>query len=136
MLAMGLIRERLRNFMQGRYGVDTLSKVLMGAAFICAVLSVLFGRVFYVFGILILGYVYFRMFSMNYEKRYRENRAFLDKKNRVCAFFRREKSRMEQRKMYHIYTCPSCRQKIRIPKGRGRIMVTCPKCKCEFEKRS
>lgn len=133
---MGLMKERFRSFMQGRYGVDELSKVLLGVALGCAVISVFCGSIFYLLGIALLAYVYFRMFSTNYEKRYRENRAFHDVRNRVCAFFRNKKSHMAQRKTHHIYKCPSCRQKIRIPKGRGHVLVTCPKCKCEFEKNS
>lgn len=133
---MGIMRDRFRSFMHGRYGIDALSKVLLVIAFICAVLSLFFGRIFYVLGICVLAYVYFRMFSTNYEKRYRENRAFLDKKNRVAAFFRTQKSLMHQRKTHHIYKCAQCGQRIRIPKGKGKIIVTCPKCKFQFEKKS
>ncbi len=133
---MGTLRERFRNFMQGRYGVDTLSKVLIGIAFLLAVLSIFFGRIFYLLGICLLVYVYFRMFSTNYEKRYKENRAFINYKNRILALRRRWKNRLRMRKTHHIYTCAKCRQKIRIPKGRGKIMITCPKCKYEFIKRS
>ena len=133
---MGLITDRLLNFMQGRYGADTLSNVLIGISFICAILSVVFGRIFYFLGLCMIAYVFFRMLSTNYEKRYKENRAFLNGKNKIVAFFRRQKSIMNQRKDYHIYTCAQCRQKIRIPKGHGKIMITCPKCKYEFQKKS
>lgn len=133
---MGILRNKFRNFMQGRYGMDEFSKALVIAACVCAALSLFLGRIFYVLAVAALGYVYFRMFSMNYEKRYKENRAYFDWKNRIGAFFRKQKSMMQQRKTHHIYTCPQCRQKIRIPKGRGKIIVTCPKCKMEFQKRS
>lgn len=133
---MGMIRERVRNFMQGRYGTDALSKALVLASFALALLSLFAGRIFYILALVLLVYVYFRIFSRDYEKRYRENRAFLDFKNRVGAFFRKQKCIAKQRKTHHIYSCPQCRQKIRIPKGRGNIIVTCPKCKMEFSKRS
>lgn len=133
---MGIMRERLRSFMQGRYGVDALSKVLLGVAFVCAVLSLFFGKLFYLIGLCLLAYIYFRMFSRNYERRYRENRAFLDKTNRIAAFFRAQKSLMQQRKTHHIYKCAQCGQKIRIPKGRGKVIVTCPKCRFQFQKKS
>lgn len=122
--------------MQGRYGTDEFSKAMLIAACVCAVLSFVFGRLFYVLSVGLLVYVYFRMFSTNYEKRYRENRTFLDWKNRAQAFVRKQKNIMQQRKTHHIYSCPQCKQKIRIPKGRGKIIVTCPKCKMEFQKRS
>lgn len=131
-----LMRERLLSFMQGRYGIDALSKVLIGAALICGILSLLLGNVFYILGVCLVGYAYFRMFSTNYEKRYKENRAFIHVKNRAMAFLRNQKNVMQQRKHYRIYTCAQCKQKIRIPKGHGKIVVTCPKCKFEFQKRS
>lgn len=133
---MGVLRERLRNFMRGRYGVDALSKVLIGITFLLVGLSLFFGKWFYVPGVCLLIYVYFRMLSTNYEKRYKENRAFINLKNRIWAWGRREKNRMQIRRTHHIYTCTKCKQKIRIPKGHGKIMVTCPKCKFEFVKRS
>lgn len=133
---MGILRNKLQNFMQGRYGVDALNKCLLVVALICAVVSMFTWRIFYLLGLCIIVYVYFRMFSKNYEKRYRENRAFINARNQVTAFFRRQKSMMTQRKTHHIYKCARCKQKIRIPKGRGKIVVTCPKCKYEFQKKS
>lgn len=133
---MGLIKDRLRNFMQGRYGVDALSNVLIISAFICLFLSFFFWRGFNLLGAGLVVCAYFRILSTNYEKRYRENRAFLNIKNRVFAFFRNQKNMMRQRKTHHIYTCSKCKQKIRIPKGHGKILITCPKCKFEFRKKS
>ena len=81
-------------------------------------------------------YVYFRMFSKDHQKRYQENVKFLETKNKFLKKVRSEKAIMKQRKTHHIYKCPTCRQKIRIPKGKGRICITCPKCKTEFTKTS
>lgn len=133
---MGMIRNKFRNMMQGRYGVDSFSNALLVVVFVCAILSFFFGNAFYIIAVVCLFYAYFRMFSTNYEKRYKENRAFIDLKNRAEAFVRNQISMMKQRKTHHIYSCPQCKQKIRIPRGHGKIMVTCPKCKMEFQKRS
>lgn len=131
------MRERLQRFMIGRYGIDELSRFLMIIALVLCVLdifidNVLLGSVFMV----LIFYVYYRMFSRNYNKRYQENAKFLQIQDRIVAKFNSEKSIMKQRKTHHIYKCPTCGQKIRIPRGKGRICIICPKCKAEFTKTS
>lgn len=79
---------------------------------------------------------YFRMFSRNIYKRSSENQWYLSKTYRLRTFFLRQKNLMQQRKTHHIYRCPVCRQKIRIPRGKGRIEIRCPKCNATFIKRS
>lgn len=133
---MRQIKEGLRNFMRGRYGMDELSKTLLITAFISAVLSVFLGRVFYTVSLLLVLFVYLRMLSTNYEKRYKENLAYVDLKNRIQEKIKREKRIWQQKKTHHIFICPQCKQKIRIPKGHGKVVVTCPKCKFEFQRRS
>lgn len=129
------MREKLRRFMMGRYGVDSFSKFMMGAVLVMWVLDMfLHSRILYSWSILLIIYVYFRMFSRNVTKRYEENQKFLAIKSKVLSRFRSEKSQLKQRKTHHIYKCPTCRQKIRIPRGKGRICITCPKCKTEFTK--
>lgn len=81
-------------------------------------------------------YSYFRMFSRNVYKRAAENQKWLNKTYKIRAWFSRQKTSVSQRKVYHIYKCPSCRQKIRIPKGKGKIEVRCPKCSTTFIKNS
>ena len=131
------MRNRLRNFMLGRYGFDSFSKFLMWIALVLCVLDIFVDSIFlHSWFIVIMIYVYYRMFSKNINKRYQENMKYLQVKNKVVAKFNSEKSIMKQRKTHHIYKCPTCTQKIRIPKGKGRICITCPKCKTEFTKTS
>lgn len=131
------MKEKFRRFMIGRYGVDDLSKFMVIVAVILWVLNIFAdSRVFYSWGMLILILAYVRMFSKNIHKRYQENQKYLEIKKKVLTRFRKEKSNMEQRKTHHIYKCPTCKQKIRIPRGKGRICITCPKCKTEFTKTS
>lgn len=129
------MRERFQRFMMGRYGMDAFSKFLM------IMWLILWGVNIFVnsgtLSLLSLGllfYMYYRMFSRNIQKRYQENIKYLNIKNRIVSKFRSKKSMMNQRKTHHIYKCPTCKQKIRIPKGKGRICITCPKCKTEFTK--
>ena len=131
------MREKWNRFMMGRYGTDDLSRHLIGVEFVLLLINIFWKNKILPFLILvILIYVYYRMFSRDYNKRYAENMKFLTFKNKITYQFSRQKSEMQQRKIYHIYRCPSCKQKIRVPKGKGNIIVTCPKCRTEFQKKS
>ncbi len=131
------MRHRLQRFMYGRYGVDQYSKFLMILSIIICVLNFFFGNIFLgSLTFVLIIYVYFRMFSRNISKRYGENMKYLNAKNKIAGKFKRQQWMMKQRKTHHIYKCPTCNQKIRIPRGKGRICITCPKCKTEFTKTS
>jgi len=131
------MREKLNRFMQGRYGVDELNKLILGLAFIFMIISIVSKTsIFNYVCMLALIYAYFRMFSRNIPKRYSENQFNLKYLNRVRGFFNKEKRTLNQRKTHHIYKCPSCKQKIRVPKGKGKIAIRCSKCGTEFYKRS
>lgn len=130
------MKEKLYRFMQGRYGSDQLNRFLMILALILMVMS-MFGVPFaYLLGIACMVYAYFRMFSRNIYKRRMENSAYMKYEYKVKQKLATWKRDMKQRKTHHIYRCPSCKQKIRIPKGRGRIEIRCPKCCHTFIKRS
>lgn len=131
------MKEKMMRFMQGRYGVDQLSQFLSWAALLLILVD-LFVRtnVLYILGIVIMVYAYFRMFSKNYHKRQEENGWYLKHTYKLRMYFLKQKDYARLRKNYHIYTCSKCRQKIKIPKGKGMIMVTCPKCRNQFKRRS
>ncbi|MDO5136161.1 MAG: hypothetical protein Q4D55_08920 [Eubacteriales bacterium] len=136
------MKEKFIKFMQGRYGVDQLARATMGAALVCIVLAVFtragssLGALLDTVGLAAIVYTYFRIFSKNIQKRYRENQKYLSMTAGIRQRFQREKRNMAQRKTHHIYTCPSCSQKIRIPRGKGKIEIDCPKCHTKFVKRS
>ncbi|MDE6252726.1 MAG: hypothetical protein K2M78_08815 [Lachnospiraceae bacterium] len=131
------MRERIIRFMMGRYGVDDFSRFLMAIAFIFLVLNLIFRTGwFYILAIVVLAYCYYRILSKNHDKRYRENIKYTYYRDKAVNIFKREKSHMQQRKTHHIYTCRKCKQKIRIPKGKGKIQVTCPRCGFQFVKKS
>lgn len=135
------MKEKLIRFMQGRYGIDQLSKFLLVIGLIAVLASAFFGGnpaalILYLAGWVLVIYSYSRVFSRDVPKRYAQNQAFLAKTYKIRAFFQRQKNIWWQRKVYHIYTCPSCKQKIRIPKGKGKIEVRCPKCGTTFIKKS
>jgi hypothetical protein len=86
--------------------------------------------------VFVLVFSYYRTFSRNHYRRYQENEWYLQYHNRVKYFFSREKDKMSQRKTHRIFRCPNCGQSVRVPKGKGKIAITCPMCRTEFIKRS
>lgn len=130
-----MMRDRLQRFMMGRYGIDSLSKFLLGIVLVCWFLNMIFGnRILYSWCVILVVYVYYRMFSRQIVKRQMENMKFLSIKSKLLSKLKLNKTQFQQHKTHHIYKCPVCKQKIRIPRGKGRICITCPKCKNEFTK--
>ena len=131
------MKERMQRFMAGRYGNDQLNQFIFIVAIICMVLEIITRQsLFYTLTLVLLILAYVRVFSRNINKRYEENMKFLQRKDAILNKFRKQKYYAAQRRNYHIYTCPQCKQKIRIPKGKGKISITCPKCRTSFIKKS
>lgn len=138
------MRDKIARFMYGRYGADEFSKFLFHSTLLLFVLCIilnlfrlnLIAHLCYWAGFMLIIYSYTRMFSKNISKRYTENQKFLLKKMNIIKKFNSEKAIVGQRKDYHFYRCPSCHQRIRIPRGKGRIEIRCPKCSTTFIKKS
>ena len=128
------IRWYLQKFMVGRNGRDELQTVTLFAAVIFSVISsfmikIIHVRLFDTLSVLILVYSMFRFLSKDVYKRREENRKFLQE----IEFL---KLRISVRKTHKIYRCKGCGRKIRVPKGKGRIEITCPLCGRKFRKRT
>ncbi len=134
--------DKFNRFMQGRYGSDQLSRFLGIAAVVMIVLSIftapwrIVSSLLDAAGLASLLISYYRMFSRDIAKRSEENRKFLRAIDSLKSRLGKEKYYMNERKTNHIYSCPGCGQKIRIPKGKGKIEIECPKCHTKFVKRS
>ena len=118
-----------RRFMQGRYGTDKLNTAILvcglAACFLAmlmpsAILHLLLTLVSYG----LMGWAIFRMMSRNSYKRYQENCKYL-------RFVERLKDRE-----HRYFDCPRCHQPVRVPRGKGKISITCPKCKDKFIKKT
>jgi DNA-directed RNA polymerase subunit RPC12/RpoP len=131
------MREKIMRFMAGRYGTDAFSKFLLILIFICLVLN-LFLRIpaLYFLGLVFLVYCYFRMFSRNYAKRSAENAAYLKATAGLRRFLRNQQTHFQIRKTHHLYKCRQCGKYVKVPKGKGRIEITCPSCRYTFIKKS
>lgn len=134
---MNGFKDRFARFMYGRYGMDQLSRNL---SLICLVLLVItmFSRSNVLYAIALAGiiYTYFRVFSRNISKRSKENEKYLSFHYKVVGKINRIKYIIKDNKTHKIFKCPSCSQKIRVPRGKGRISIKCPKCRIEFIKKT
>lgn len=117
--------------MYGRYGTDKLNMALLALTAVLLLVGSLGARylaewlsVFNLLAYVPLIWSIFRMYSRNIEGRRRENAAFL-------RFFTRLKDRENC-----YFTCPRCKQAVRVPRGKGRINIRCPKCGEQFVKKT
>ncbi len=123
--------------MAGRYGVDQFSRFLSFVALALIVLNLFFrSSVLWILGIAVLVLTYVRMFSKNFEKRRKENERYLQLKYKLTSGFRNWNDRRKQSRDYVFFRCPSCHAMLRVPRGKGKIRVTCRKCGNAFEKKT
>ena len=119
----------LRQFMAGRYGTDRLNMVILCAGLVASLLSVWikaapFNLIFWALSYGLMIWAIFRSLSRNTYKRYQENRKFLQLVGRV------------KDREHRYFDCPKCRQMVRVPRGKGKISITCPRCREKFVKKT
>ena len=131
------MKEKFIRFMAGRYGADQFSRFLSFAALVLIVVN-LFVRsnVLWILGLAALVLTYVRMFSKNFARRRKENEAYLRLKNKLTGGVRDWTDRRKQSKDYVFFRCPSCHAMLRVPRGKGKIRITCRKCGNAFEKKT
>lgn len=133
------MRNKFLQFMIGRYGVDEFSKTLAIIAVLLSLLRLFFNGwasfVLSVISLIIVILVLYRTFSKNINKRVMENHKFLSKTSKIRAWFRFCKTRFNDRKTYRYIKCPNCKNYSRVPKGKGKIKITCRVCKKQYEKK-
>ena len=123
------IRGGFQRFMQGRYGGDKLNMTLVWVAFGGYIVSLFIPVPAVKLGLIFLSYILiawslFRMLSRNTYKRYQENRKYLQLVDRI------------KDREHRYFDCPRCRQPVRVPRGKGKIAITCPKCRERFIRKS
>lgn len=115
----------LQRFMSGRYGLDRLNLVILGSgAAVCLIsmfiqiplINLLLTGISYI----LMFWAIYRCLSRQTYKRYQENRKFMQ----LCG-------RLKDRE-HRYYDCPKCRQPVRVPRGKGKIAITCPRCREKF----
>ena len=126
-----------RKFMTGRYGVDQLSNLIL----ILSIILMIIGgtgkiQLLSYIGMALLLYNYYRVFSKDLNRRYQENMVYLRYTNNVRSKVNGLKNRLKQSRTHKFFKCPSCSKQLKVPKGKGKINITCPHCKEKFEARS
>lgn len=122
--------------MAGRNGNDQFNNFLLVVDLLLLLLASIFknsiGGLIYPLVLLLLVYIYFRMFSRNVYKRREENGKYMRVRYNFSAALRLRKERWVQRREYKFFTCPSCRTNLRVPRGRGKVKIVCRKCGTSF----
>jgi len=114
-----------RRFMEGRYGTDRLNMAILSVGLGVCIVAIFVQNpvvdlILTAISYALMIWAICRSLSRNTYKRYQENRKFLQ-------FFDRLKDRD-----HRYFDCPKCRQMVRVPRGKGKISITCPKCREKF----
>ena len=123
--------------MTGRYGPDQLGITMTVTSL---VIYFLYGLLAFT-PLMIVSYVIlilavFRIMSRNIQRRRAENDRFIRYWWPVKTKISRVKTELSQRKTHKFFKCPSCRNNLRVPKGKGTLQITCPKCGERFIKKT
>ncbi|WP_071026373.1 hypothetical protein [Peptoniphilus raoultii] len=131
------MKEKFRKFMVGRYGADAFGRFLLLPVLILLIIGyVKLNRYCHIGALVILIYIYYRMFSRNISARYRENQKFLDLTKPIRRQINYIGIRIRDRKDYKFTRCPYCNLEMRLPKNKGKVIIKCKKCKNTFEFRT
>ena len=130
------MRAWLQRFMYGRYGYDQLGWFLLGLYLVLYLLTLLTRwNIFYLLGTAGLFFAIFRIFSRNLPRRRAENAKFLRAAGPAIRWWKLHAA-MRKDKEHRYFKCPNCGQQLRVPRGKGKINITCRNCGVSFEENS
>jgi len=135
--SLARFRRKIQQWMIGRYGTDELSRTLVVIALILMIIGSFTGSVvasLVSWALFIWGY--YRCLSKNIIKRSRERDNYL----RLIEPLKRKislwKRMWNDRNSYRYFKCPNCKKMIRVPKGKGKIAISCKNCRTEIIRKS
>ena len=133
--------NRLNNFMMGRNGMDAMNLGLLLGAVVLNLIGVLTRSntaysVLRILSTLLLVFAIYRMFSRRLEARRKENARFLSLTAGVRTWFANLRGGAAGDRSHKYFTCPGCRNRLRVPAGKGKIEITCPRCGTRFSGKS
>ena len=124
-----------KNFWQRHPGFDLYSLFWLVIFVILAAV----GRFYYPLwfpAAVVLIYLLVRLLSKNQEKRQVENARFLALLQAIVRWFKKRKKTLQPDKEYVYFKCPTCGQPMRVPRGLGKVQITCRSCSSQFETKS
>ena len=127
------IRERIADFMIGRYGIDRLYYFLLGICFVLIIINIFINS--YIISLIESGlfvYAIFRVISRNVYKRQQENEKFNQIAEKIKKFIKFQKCKWRDNKTHVYKKCPACKNNLRLPREKGEHTVVCPCCKNRF----
>lgn len=131
------IQMGLQRFMYGRNGVDQLTVLILFVSvailFVASAFRILWLPLLYYVGV---GLAFYRTLSKDLVKRRSENYFLLRKIKGVGSWSKVQKRIIQERKTHRHFKCPSCKQRLRVPVGKGKITITCSKCGEKFSRKS
>ena len=130
-------KYKMAQWMMGRYGIDQLTQALMIAG--CAVVLVNFfahSGVLSTIALLLMGWGLFRCYSRNIAARAKDLAKYQELMVKPKAWWRLTNKKWVNRKTTLYFKCKGCGSVLNVPKGKGKLRVTCPKCGTQVEKHS
>ncbi|ADL51896.1 Zn-finger containing protein [Clostridium cellulovorans] len=123
--------RKISSYFKGSYGMDKLSKYLL---YLGGFLLIFKGS--WLIGLFSIGFSLYRVTSKNKYKRYQELQSFEIALHNLKGKAYKLRHKFNSLREYKIFKCPNCAQKLRVPRNKGNITVTCKKCKTEFKERT
>ena len=129
--------SKMQSFMYGRYGFDEFSQFLSYVALFCVIVGLFVWPGFFCGLAMALYFItMFRCYSKNAAKRRKERDTYLRLTQPVRSWFSLQKRKWSDRKTHRYYKCSQCKGTLRVPKGKGKIKIHCPKCGAEIIKKT
>ncbi|MBO4265365.1 MAG: hypothetical protein J5922_04740 [Clostridia bacterium] len=131
------MRDFFKKFMYGRYGTDSLSGAMYVATIVIFTIGILFqSTVIYALAFAVFVLSLLRSLSKNLPQRRMENAEYIKISGKVKRYIKSRIYRISHAKEYKYLRCPKCHTDLRVPRGKGKITLTCPCCKNRFDGKS
>jgi len=136
-VAKGDMEHKLAAWLSGRNGSDELSTCALVVAVLLVGLNMLLNSFLVsVIALVLMAYAWWRMSSKNLEARENENGVFVESLGPLRPWVRNPVQAMGEARAYKHIKCPECGQRVRVPRGKGKVRIKCPKCHHTFESRA